>query len=154
MKKRTTQTQQKLTQRQQDHRDAMIEEHGGKWRTSSDQGYSLGTRHYVNLSVQGLCELVDKNFACPHEKQNDGPEINDLIDFAMKIDELTDGKTEVRFGGYTVERYRSDCRVSVDDIVVTGALIPDVKSLFYQLLANHHADDFRDETDHLYAWWD
>ena len=152
MKKRTVQ---KLTQQQQDHRDAMIEEHGGEWKRSSsaDQGYSFGTRHYINLSVQGLAELVDKNFADPHDRQNDAPEIGDLITFAMKVDELTEGKAEARFGGYVVERHRTDCRTSVDKVVVTGDLTPEVRSLFYKMLAHNHSNSFRDEPDHLWCWW-
>ena len=109
-------------------------------------GNSGGVRKFNGISVQTLKQLLEENFTDPDDDQNGSPSVREMLEFSEKWN------NKYVFGGYAVEIWRADYRVSLD-------------SMWREDLENLTADerkafiDFVGEVDELdeenmSAWWD
>lgn len=109
-------------------------------------GNSGGVRKFNGISVQTLKQLLEENFTDPDDDQNGSPSVREMLEFSEKWN------NKYVFGGYAVEIWRDDYRVSLD-------------SIWREDLENLTADerkafiDFAGEVDELdeenmSAWWD
>ena len=104
--------------------------------------------HIVNLTCEGLEELLNRKFAEPEERQNECPSIDTIYDFLQSHPNFT-------AHGYIVTPKRDDYRVSLEGVEGSGCTSQDVAD-FARLF--HWADDFIVEPDesgqHCYCWFD
>jgi hypothetical protein len=123
-----------------DVRDMII--FGEKFEQSK---YPGGVRRFERLSITKLKELNDLGFLDMDERQNGGPTIKKIFDFMNQY-------PQVCCGGYTVSPFRSDYRISIDELIcerdIDTKLISEFASEFF------NADEFSSDESFLRAWWD
>ena len=68
------------------------------------------TRDFMVESVQTLKQIFEENFTDPDIDQNGSPSIREMLEFSGKWN------NKYVFGGYAVEIWRDDYRVSLDSI--------------------------------------
>ena len=73
-------------------------------------GNSGGVRKFNGVSAQRLRQLLEENFTDPDIDQNGSPSIMEMLEFSEKWN------SKYVFGGYAVEIWRDDYRVSLDSI--------------------------------------
>jgi hypothetical protein len=105
-----------------------------------------GCRHFSNLSLEQLEELVANKFIDLQDAQNCSPTVEDFLGF-MK------DHTEFTAHGYAVSHNRDDYRVSLEGIEFDGRVTSDRSVQDFVYLCRH-ADEFVWEDNKLYAWWD
>lgn len=104
-----------------------------------------GTRHFNNLSLQQLQELVTNKFIDLQDAQNCSPAVEDFLNFMKDHEEFS-------AHGYAVSHKRDDYRVSLEGIEFKGDVSKNLMKDFVHLC--RHADEFVCEENELYAWWD
>ncbi len=113
--------------------------------------YDGGIARYEGLNAERLGQLVAEGFADPEECQNDAPSIGKFLAFMRR-------EPRALAHGYVVSPQRSDCRVSVEGLRLSFTENDDGKErarltrAFTNMCAG--ADEFRVDSDTLYAWWD
>ncbi|MDY6940040.1 MAG: hypothetical protein SWY16_20595 [Cyanobacteriota bacterium] len=108
-----------------------------------------GIKHFCDLSIAQLAELIDGEFVNPNSRHNLSPPIATLLEFARN------GETrgfEFTFEGYAVHPSREDYRTSIDGIGCEGTCPPSLIAEFREL--TRHADELTLQSHHLRAWWD
>ena len=108
-------------------------------------------RRYARVPLSVMQRLVKEGAADPNETQNDSPSIKEFIDFAEEFQKKFN--IPVLFHGYQIA-LRDDARVSVEGVLVEGAL--SVESLASAVYFLRHADEITvgDNRNYVWAWWD
>ena len=101
----------KLTPEQERERDLIL------FGDHDPERYWGGTRHYSDLSPEGMEDLIRKGYADPEEEQNSCPSIGECLDFCKR-------HKGFRMHGYAVCRERGDCRVSVEGVEADPEAVP------------------------------
>ena len=102
----------------------------------------------ITLSRSKLLELNRLNLLTLSERQNNGPDIEDMINFTCENPFI-----EVEFSGYIIGTERADHRLTIDCMNFTYE-----NSEELALIVNmfHYADEFEVESEacKVRAWWD
>ena len=104
-----------------------------------------GTRHFEDLNLSQLKELVKNNFIDLEESQNCSPMVESFLAFMEKYPKVT-------AHGYAVSHERDDYRVSLEGLEFSGRVTKELLKDFVYLC--RHADEFVLEDNKLYSWWD
>jgi hypothetical protein len=115
-------------------------------------GYELGVRLFFGLTPQGLHELVDKGFTQENERQSGGPSVRELVSFAMEVEEVST-RSDIRFGGYAIDRKRPDCCVKVDAVYVISPVTRAGRALFTKFIESYPLSEIRRNKISLSAHW-
>ena len=109
-------------------------------------GNSGGVRKFNGLSAQRLRQLLEENFTDPDIDQNGSPSIMEMLEFSEKWN------SKYVFGGYAVEIWRDDYRVSLDSIWREDLenLSEDERKAFMDFVGE--VDELDEEN--MSAWWD
>lgn len=108
-----------------------------------------GLKHFCELTVTQLQQLIDAAFADPNSRQNLSPSISTLLEFSR---ERGIQGFEFTFEGYAVHPSREDYRTSIDGITYEGTCPSWLIAEFRELTRN--ADELTLQSHHLRAWWD
>lgn len=106
---------------------------------------SGGIEPFEWVSVETLKELVAKNYADPHDAQNESPTLGKYIRFMERF-------PEVRAHGYAVSPEREDYRVTVEGLQYVGEVGDELRREFSTLCGR--ADDFVCTDEELFCWYD
>lgn len=112
---------------------------------NSDVDWLGGIKHFDNLMVDQLNELIVDNYIDVNECQNSSPSVGEFFEFMKK-------HRQVAAHGYAVSHKRDDYRVSIEGLSYCGNLSKDLLFDFIHLC--RHADEFIAEEKRLYSWWD
>ena len=109
-------------------------------------GNSGGVRKFNGISVQTLKQLLEENFIDPDDDQNGSPSIMKMLKFSVKWN------NKYVFGGYAVEIWRADYRVSLDSIWREDLenLTEDEQEAFIDFVGE--VDEL--DKENMSAWWD
>lgn len=109
-------------------------------------GNSGGVRKFNGISVQTLKQLLEENFTDPDDDQNGSPSVREMLEFSEKWN------NKYIFGGYAVEIWRADYRVSLDSIWREDLenLTEDERKAFIGFVGE--VDELDEEN--MSAWWD
>ena len=109
-------------------------------------GNSGGVRKFNGISVQTLKQLLAENFTDPDDDQNGSPSVREMLEFSEKWN------NKYVFGGYAVEIWRADYRVSLDSIWREDLenLTGDERKAFIDFVGE--VDELDEEN--MSAWWD
>ena len=108
------------------------------------KAYMGGIRHFENLSLDKLEELINGNFIDISDRQNAAPTIKEIYGFMKKYPAYT-------AHGYAVTVERDDYRVSLEGVSKErGADSSEELADFTELF--EHADEF--STSPMYCWFD
>ena len=109
-------------------------------------GNSGGVRKFNGISVQTLKQLLEENFTDPDDDQNGSPSVREMLEFSEKWN------NKYVFGGYAVEIWRDDYRVSLDSIWREDLenLTEDERNAFIDFVGE--VDELDEEN--MSAWWD
>ena len=107
---------------------------------------SGGIRKFNGISVQTLKQLLEENFTDPDIDQNGSPSIREMLEFSSKWN------NKYVFGGYAVEIWRDDYRVSLDSIWREDLedLTKKERKAFIDFVGE--VDELDEEN--MSAWWD
>lgn len=106
--------------------------------------YMGGVRHFKNLSLSKLEQLIECDFIDLDERQNCAPCVKEIYEFMKKYPDYT-------AHGYTVSIRRNDYRVSLEGVSKeSGADSVEELEDFMRLFK--FADDF--STSPMYCWFD
>lgn len=112
--------------------------------------YMGGVRHYKDLCLDTLEELVKHEFVDTKDIQNDSPTIKHFMLFAERWK-----KYDITFHGYVVSSDRSDYRFSIEGIECRSE---DEKFPMEFILeftnSFRHADSFILDEHKTYCWYD
>lgn len=97
----------------------------------------------LELSPLQLQAAVDNGYADPEDAQNDSPTIGEFLEFGQQH------RSAILFEAYIVSPTRSDCRISVEGILLNDA-DGDMAATFKKWAKARHPDEF----DNNRAWWD
>lgn len=118
--------------------------------------YMGGIRRFCGLTKSKLQDLVDKGFIDLNGQQNMSPTVEEFQQFTLYIRDPENWS----FGGYAVTPDRTDCRVTIDELICEDTMIvmPEDASLFVHFA--RHADDMdfyydpnHPENNELRALW-
>lgn len=104
-----------------------------------------GCRHFDELDLSQLKELVENQFIDLEDAQNCSPTVGDFLEFMEKY-------PKVLAHGYAVSYNRDDYRVSLEGLSYKGRVTKELLKDFVYLC--RHADEFNIEDNTLYSWWD
>lgn len=109
--------------------------------------YMGGIRRFGALTLRKAKDLVEKGFLDMSGQQNWSPTVDEFIDF---VNRMGGDATNWLFGGYAVAPDRTDCRVTIDELICKDTMIvsPLDASAFVHFA--RHADDldFYYDPDH------
>lgn len=109
--------------------------------------YSGGIRRFRGLDSAKLETLITEGFVYVGERQNDGPSIDELLDFNEDWNDM------YTFQGYATNSSREDYRITIDSIQrkepFTSSDEDEVDDFNYFTEAADEIDDIEG-----YAWWD
>jgi hypothetical protein len=120
-------------------RDSIIGESNFK-----ESAYFAGIRHFENLALAQLTELIELEFCDPTGRQNDSPTTGQFCKFMERF-------PFIRAHGYTVHRDREDYRMTIEGLHFDGT--PSKKQAITFRKFCKSADNLPC-CNGLYSWWD
>lgn len=108
-------------------------------------GYWGGIRHFKNLTLAQLTELIELEFCDPAHRQNDSPTIEQFCKFMERFPFLY-------AHGYAVHRDREDYRVAIEGLSFKGKVSRGQVIAFRKFCKG--ADNLTANNNELHAWWD
>ena len=120
-------------------RDSIIEE-----SNFEESGYYGGIRHFKNLTLAQLTELIELEFCNPTGRQNNSPTAGQFCKFMKKFPFLC-------AHGYVVHREREDYRMTIEGLHFEGKVSRGQVAAFRKFCTG--ADDLSTSKGILYSWW-
>lgn len=105
------------------------------------------------LDAETAQELIDKGYLDPEQRQNNSPRMQDLVEYAGRVEDEYD--VDVMLTGYMVGPERRDTRITLTGIEIrptSGIIRRELERSFAERYAR--ADDLSLNDDLLSAWWD
>jgi len=110
-----------------------------------ESAYSAGIRHFKNLTLAQLTELIELEFCNPADQQNDAPTAELFCKFMKKFPFLC-------AHGYVVHQSRDDYRMTIEGLRFKGKVSREQVAAFRKFCTG--ADDLSTDNNILYSWWD
>lgn len=105
--------------------------------------YFGGVRHFENLTLAQLTELIELEFCNPADRQNDAPTAGQFYKFIKKFPFLC-------AHGYTVHQSRDDYRMTIEGLHFEGTPSEEQVVAFRKFCKS--ADNLP-HCNGLYSWW-
>ena len=109
-----------------------------------------GILRFSEMSLDTLKFLVEKEFACLDDTQNDAPSLGEFIEFLEECN-----NDNIKLHGYAVSPWRDDYRVTIEGMIFDYD--PDTLNMDLHrkiVLFNRRAYKFDDKDGKLISWWD